>query len=95
MARDLAPEDAARLDDWVAQVASALSVDLAVPTSGLLKLAAEVAHGVLRPAAPVTGFLVGAALAASPQLSADEVLARVRSLLEAFPPGGAEPGTTA
>jgi len=95
MARDLAPEDSARLDDWVAQVASALSVDVDVPVAGLLKLAADVAHGVLRPAAPVTGFLVGAALAASPQLAPDEALARVRAVLEAFPAAGADPGASA
>ncbi len=50
------------LDDWVAAAAGALGLDptqLDVP--GVLDLARDVAHGVARPAAPVTAFLIGLA----------------------------------
>lgn len=50
------------LDDWAAELAAALglpadSVDIAL----LLDLARDAAHGVARPAAPLTTFLVGLA----------------------------------
>lgn len=52
------------LDDWIAEAAAELGIDLAVDTAGLLDLARVVAHGVARPAAPLTAFLVGYAAAA-------------------------------
>ncbi|MCL2514466.1 MAG: DUF6457 domain-containing protein [Microbacteriaceae bacterium] len=84
MPRELNPEDSARLDEWVAAVADALGVTTPVPVSSLLAIAGDVAHQALRPASPVTGFLLGAALASTPSLSADEALARVREVLAAF-----------
>lgn len=51
------------LDDWIADVAVELGVDLEVDVAGLLDLARVVAHGVARPAAPLTAFLVGYAAA--------------------------------
>ena len=50
------------LEDWVARAGEALGVDPeAVDVSELLDLTREVAHGVARPAAPLTAFLVGLA----------------------------------
>jgi len=52
------------LAEWVASVCRDLGLELAdqqAITTQVLDLAAEVAHGVARPAAPVTAFLVGLA----------------------------------
>lgn len=51
------------LDDWIAEVGTELGIDLDVDVHGLLDLARVVAHGVARPAAPLTAFLVGYAAA--------------------------------
>jgi hypothetical protein len=51
------------LDDWIAEACTELGIDLAVDVPGLLDLAKVVAHGVARPAAPLTAFLVGYAAA--------------------------------
>ncbi|MEO6886352.1 MAG: DUF6457 domain-containing protein [Jatrophihabitantaceae bacterium] len=50
------------LDDWVIELAEALGVDAAaVDRDLLLDVARDAAHGVSRPAAPLTTFLVGLA----------------------------------
>ncbi|MFJ5729115.1 NTP transferase domain-containing protein [Streptomyces paradoxus] len=51
------------LDEWISAVKDELGVDLDVDTRGLLDLARDAAHGVDRPAAPLTTFLVGYAAA--------------------------------
>lgn len=51
------------LDDWMAEVRAELGIDLDVDVRGLLDLTRVVAHGVARPAAPLTAFLVGYAAA--------------------------------
>ncbi len=51
------------LDDWIAEVSTELGIDLDVDVRGLLDLARVVAHGVARPAAPLTAFLIGYAAA--------------------------------
>lgn len=56
------------LDDWVAEAADLLGIDSAdVPVATVLDLARRVAHGVARPAAPVTTFLLGLAVGAGRQ----------------------------
>ena len=50
------------LDGWIVELAAALGVDAAVLDRDLiLDLARDAAHGVARPAAPLTTFLVGLA----------------------------------
>lgn len=50
------------LDAWVAELAAALGVDAgAIDRSLLLDVARDAAHGIARPAAPLTTFLVGLA----------------------------------
>jgi hypothetical protein len=50
------------LDAWITQVCGALGVDPSVVDRTLvLDLARDAAHGVARPAAPITTFLVGLA----------------------------------
>ncbi|KAA0933810.1 molybdenum cofactor guanylyltransferase [Streptomyces apricus] len=47
------------LDEWITAVKDELGLDLDVDTGVLLDLARDAAHGVARPAAPLTTFLVG------------------------------------
>ncbi|MER7516789.1 DUF6457 domain-containing protein [Streptomyces sp. NPDC126499] len=51
------------LDEWITAVKDELGIDLDVDTALLLDLARDAAHGVARPAAPLTTFLVGYAAA--------------------------------
>jgi hypothetical protein len=44
---------------WIEDVKSELGVDLDVDVAELLDMTKVVAHGVARPAAPLTSFLVG------------------------------------
>jgi hypothetical protein len=51
------------LDDWLAAAAAELGVDAASVDIGLvLRLTGDVAHGVARPAAPLTAYLLGLAV---------------------------------
>jgi hypothetical protein len=50
-----------RLDDWVAEVERALELPGGLDRDLVLDIARDVAHGVARPAAPLTTFLVGLA----------------------------------
>ncbi|MER6383812.1 NTP transferase domain-containing protein [Streptomyces sp. NPDC001250] len=51
------------LEEWISAVKNELGIDLDVDTGVLLDLARDAAHGVARPAAPLTTFLVGYAAA--------------------------------
>ncbi|MGW4031920.1 NTP transferase domain-containing protein [Streptomyces sp. NPDC004838] len=53
------------LDEWITSVKDELGIDLDVDTKLLLDLARDAAHGVARPAAPLTTFLVGYAAASA------------------------------
>lgn len=74
------PED---LDRWVADAAGLLGLDPAdVPISTVLDLARRVAHGVARPAAPVTTYLLGLAVGAGRSDDATELADRIAALAE-------------
>lgn len=62
------------LEDWTEAVRVALRLDPIDPKL-VLDLARDVAHGVLRPAAPLTAYLVGIAVGrgAEPQAAAAAV----------------------
>ncbi|MFH8404675.1 NTP transferase domain-containing protein [Streptomyces sp. NPDC018019] len=51
------------LDEWITAAKAELGIELDVDTAALLDLARDAAHGVARPAAPLTTFLVGYAAA--------------------------------
>lgn len=51
------------LDEWITAAKNELGIELDVDTGVLLDLARDAAHGVARPAAPLTTFLVGYAAA--------------------------------
>ncbi|MCM9080699.1 MULTISPECIES: NTP transferase domain-containing protein [Streptomyces] len=59
------------LEQWITAVKSELGIDLTVDTKTLLDLARDAAHGVARPAAPLTTFLVGYAAAHAAATGAD------------------------
>ncbi|MDT7569922.1 MAG: hypothetical protein QOE05_96 [Actinomycetota bacterium] len=66
------------LDDWMNAVVADLGLQTGVDVRLVLDLARDVAHGVERPAAPLTTYLAGMAVAAG----ADpvDVAERVRAL---------------
>ncbi|UCM89037.1 NTP transferase domain-containing protein [Streptomyces marincola] len=56
-------DDGNVLDEWIAAVKTELGIDPDVDTTALLDAARDAAHGVARPAAPLTTFLIGYAAA--------------------------------
>lgn len=69
------------LDEWVALVSEELGLG-SIDVTEVLDLARDVAHGVARPAAPLTCLMIG--LAASDASDLPPAIARVRALI---PPG--------
>jgi len=63
-ARTRAAEEATDMQEWVDAVRQALGVDVALDIDVILDVARDAAHGVDRPAAPITTYLLGAAVAA-------------------------------
>ena len=74
----------ATLDEWVTQVSAALGLPPdAVDVRQVLDLARDVAHGVDRPAAPVTAYLAGLAVGRGAPLG--DVLTDIREMLTRDP----------
>lgn len=74
------------LEDWIAAVKAELGIDLDVDVAGLLDMTKVAAHNVVRPAAPLTAFLVGYAAAQAgggPDAVAD-ALRRAEALAAAY-----------
>ena len=81
--------DAGALSEWVTAVARELGLD-AVPPGTIdmvLDLTADVAHGVSRPGAPVTAYLVGLAAgrADDPAAASRTHAATISALAAAWP----------
>ncbi len=76
------------LDDWVDRVREALDLG---PTNTplVLDLARDVAHGVMRPAAPVTAYLLG--LAVGRGADAKQAAATITELARAWSAGATRP----
>jgi len=67
------------LEEWTAAVCADLGLDPGVTdTKTVLDLARDVAHGVARPAAPLTAYLLGVAVGRG--LPLPDVSERVRAL---------------
>ncbi|GGF39771.1 molybdenum cofactor guanylyltransferase [Microbacterium sorbitolivorans] len=77
-----APLPPEALDDWVAAACAEVGPDPAdVDIAQILDLARDVAHGVARPAAPVTAYIAGLAAGRSGDADdAAEILARLSAL---------------
>ena len=61
-ARLRAGEEGLAMQDWIDAVRDALGLDLAVDLDAILDVARDAAHNVERPAAPLTTYLLGAAV---------------------------------
>lgn len=71
------------LEEWTGQAVAVLGVDpglLTATQDEVLDMVREVAHGVLRPAAPVTAYLVGLA-AGRAAAQGEDAAAAVRAAL--------------
>lgn len=75
-----------QLDEWAAKLASALGIEADFDISDILDLAADAAHSVVRPAAPVTTFLVGLAAGQSGG-TAESLKAAIATATELFDHG--------
>ena len=92
--------DALVLSEWVAAVARELGLEDSLDSAGtidlVLDLTSDVAHGVSRPGAPVTAFLIGVAAgrADDPAVAARDYAGKISKLAEGW---GAddEPGAPA
>lgn len=78
--------DESLLVTWAEDLAADLGIEQVLDVDAILDLAADAAHGVMRPAAPLTTYLVGVAVG---QAGGDpdrvaEVLGRVRAAIEAW-----------
>lgn len=80
------------LHDWIDELCDVLDLDAEVDEGLVLDLARVAAHNVVRPAAPVSTFLLGLAAGqrgASPE-EVEELAGRARALAEAWErPAGA------
>jgi len=71
------------MDDWVKAAAEALGLEQSVDVDLILDVAREAAHGVARPAAPVTTFLLGCAVGAGQPV--EDAAARLTALAQRWP----------
>src|SRR3954452_21435101 len=84
--------DANALSEWVTAVARELGLEEALDSLGtvdlVLDLTSDVAHGVSRPGAPVTAFLVGIAPGRpdDPVVAARAYAGKIAKLAEAWGP---------
>ena len=72
------------LDDWLSAVCAEFGLDPVVSSDVVLDVARDVAHGVERPAAPMTTFLLGRAVEAGASL--DDAAARITRLAASWRP---------
>jgi hypothetical protein len=73
-----------QLDPWLHALCDTLGVDIGtVDIEAVLDLAGEAAHAVLRPAAPLTAYVVGLATAAGADPA--QAIAAARQLAQHWP----------
>lgn len=68
------------LENWTNTVRLGLGLDVELDEALVLDLAREAAHGVARPAAPITTYLFGVAVAqgADPRAAAEKIIELAR-----------------
>lgn len=82
-----APED---LDAWVTALAESLGLPAdRHPVGLLLDLTRDAAHGVVRPAGPLTTYLVGLAVAQG--MTVEDAVARARATIAEWKADGSRP----
>ena len=72
------------MDEWIEAAAQALGIPRDLDVATILDVARDAAHGVERPAAPVTTYLMGFAVASG--LTFDEAAQRLGALAREWPP---------
>jgi hypothetical protein len=72
-----------RLDEWMTAAAAALGLEDEADQALLLDVARDVAHGVVRPAAPLTTYLLGIAVGRGADPA--EAAARLTELANGWP----------
>ncbi len=72
------------LDAWVAELRRLLDIDDEVDVATVLDVARDVAHGIARPAAPLTAFVLGLAVGrhTPPDAPAGPALARLAPVVQ-------------
>jgi len=75
------------LEEWTAAVCAELGLDPAIDRRLLLDMTRDVAHGVDRPAAPLTAYLVGLAAGRSgdPNAATAAAIGQVLALVAGWP----------
>lgn len=78
--------DESVLNTWAQGLAADLGVEQVLDVEAVLDLAADAAHAVMRPAAPLTTYLVGLAIgqADGDPARVAEVLTRVQAAIDAW-----------
>lgn len=78
--------DESALAGWASGLAADLGIEQALDVDTILDLASDAAHGVMRPAAPLTTYLVGVAVgqAGGDPARVAEVLEHVRAAIDAW-----------
>jgi len=71
------------VDDWLAALTDALGISDEVDVAMILDVAREAAHAVARPAAPVTTYLLGIAVARGGD--AEQLTATITELAREWP----------
>lgn len=70
------------LEEWTGRVSAALGLDPeTLDRDAVLDLTKDVAHGVARPAAPLTAYLLGVAVGRSGDGELTALAAKVRALI--------------
>jgi hypothetical protein len=70
------------MDTWIDAVRTELGIDAAVDVDAILDVARVAAHGVARPAAPVTTYLLGIAVAGGADL--EDARRRIEALADGW-----------
>lgn len=78
------------VEEWVAAVCAALDLGDPVDRDLILDMTRDVAHGVARPAAPLTAYLVGLAAGRHPDTvtATNDAVTRVSALVAGWPAPG-------
>lgn len=85
--------DATALTDWITAITVELGLEETLDSRSIvdtvLDMTSDVAHGVSRPGAPVTAFLIGVAAgrAADPAAAARDYATKISQLADSWPSG--------